>query len=123
VNIFNDKKSLHSSLIQESLNNISEVQRVVLEKGQALIIPPGYFVYTEARSLSVMLDIISPSKEQMSLYSILSIPIPCLLGRDRILTSPKNSNDSNYLYRNETIICTQVRLSIFHFDSLFHYHV
>ncbi len=120
--ITDGSSSLKKEMIETTLRNISSAYHVTLEKGQALIVPPGYFVYTEAKTLSMSLDILSPSKEQVSFYEILSVAIPCLLERSKIFIPPdeeedpkrrkqrQSSTESKHLYHNESIICTQVYL-------------
>jgi hypothetical protein len=120
VNLYRHHKhqnslSYQQEIIQESLSNISRVYQVTLEKGEALIIPPGYFLHTEAKSLSMSIDILAPSIEQMILLEILSLPIPCLLQRKSVLlnnTSPSTASSASnekYLSMEESIICTEVR--------------
>lgn len=67
-------------------------------------------MYTEAHTLSMTLDIVSPSVEQMILLEALSAPIPCLLEKGKILGKDQGSHAKEKLQFNETIVCTQVYL-------------
>jgi hypothetical protein len=127
VNLYRHRKqhdsvSYQQEIIQQSISNISLVYQVTLEKGEVLMIPPGYFLHTEAKSLSMSVDILAPSMEQMILLEILSLPIPCLLERKSIFinnTSSSITSSEKYLNVDESIVCTQVRVfCLFFFSSL-----
>lgn len=54
------------------------LQSVTITAGEVLYVPPGYMVHTESTitNISISLEILSPSKEQILLLESLMIPLP-----------------------------------------------
>ena len=80
------------------------MEYTALSPGEALYIPPGYMVATEATSASVFLDILSPSKEQILLTEAILTPVPM-----RKMTVNGKAIDESSLTSDDRIIITQVR--------------
>jgi hypothetical protein len=52
------------------------IQYVTLQPGETLFIPPGYLVHTEAQNMSVYMDVLSPSIEQVIFLETMSLSFP-----------------------------------------------
>lgn len=78
---------------------------VELNPGETLFIPPGYAVLAEATTLSVTIDVLSPSREQILFMEALLTPLPLTRYADQNNKSPLP------LSQDEKNIYTQVYLA------------
>jgi len=76
---FDHIECLQINLDDEDVN-VSDLglQSVTITAGEVLYVPPGYMVQTESTitNISISLEILSPSKEQILLLESLMIPLP-----------------------------------------------